>query len=176
MGGGAFCLPRSAKCAILIQKSLQGDMMTDESTFKRLLANKERIPDLMRYKKTMHYRRAGKSGLKLPELSLGLWHNFGSFDNFENMRDMIFTAFDNGITHFDLANNYGPRNGSAEENFGKILHEQLSSYRDEMIVSTKAGFPMWKGPYGDGGSGVFHTDPLLCNYAVKVYVIIPLLI
>ena len=91
-------------------------MMTDESTFKRLLANKERIPDPMRYKKTMHYRRAGKSGLKLPELSLGLWHNFGSFDNFENMRDMIFTAFDNGITHFDLANNYGPRNGSAEEN------------------------------------------------------------
>ena len=135
-------------------------MMTDESTFKRLLANKERIPDPMRYKKTMHYRRAGKSGLKLPELSLGLWHNFGSFDNFENMRDMIFTAFDNGITHFDLANNYGPRNGSAEENFGKILHEQLSSYRDEMVVSTKAGFPMWKGPYGDGGSKKYLTAAL----------------
>ena len=107
----------------------------------------------MRYKKgTMHYRRAGRSGLKLPEISLGLWHNFGSFDNFETMRDMIFTAFDNGITHFDLANNYGPRNGSAEENFGKILREQLSSYRDEMVISTKAGFGMWKGPYGDGGS------------------------
>ena len=135
-------------------------MMTDESTFKRLLANRERIPDPMRYKKTMHYRRAGKSGLKLPELSLGLWHNFGSFDNFENMRDMIFTAFDNGITHFDLANNYGPRNGSAEENFGKILHEQLSSYRDEMVVSTKAGFPMWKGPYGDGGSKKYLTAAL----------------
>ena len=135
-------------------------MMTDESTFKRLLANKERIPDPMRYKKTMHYRRAGKSGLELPELSLGLWHNFGSFDNFENMRDMIFTAFDNGITHFDLANNYGPRNGSAEENFGKILHEQLSSYRDEMVVSTKAGFPMWKGPYGDGGSKKYLTAAL----------------
>lgn len=127
--------------------------MNDETEFRRLISNKERIPDPMRYKKgTMHYRRAGRSGLKLPEISLGLWHNFGSFDNFETMRDMIFTAFDNGITHFDLANNYGPRNGSAEENFGKILREQLSSYRDEMVISTKAGFGMWKGPYGDGGS------------------------
>ena len=127
--------------------------MNDETEFRRLISNKERIPDPMRYKKgTMHYRRAGRSGLKLPEISLGLWHNFGSFDNFETMRDMIFTAFDNGITHCDLANNYGPRNGSAEENFGKILREQLSSYRDEMVISTKAGFGMWKGPYGDGGS------------------------
>lgn len=127
--------------------------MNDETEFRRLISNRERIPDPMRYKKgTMHYRRAGRSGLKLPEISLGLWHNFGSFDNFETMRDMIFTAFDNGITHFDLANNYGPRNGSAEENFGKILREQLSSYRDEMVISTKAGFGMWKGPYGDGGS------------------------
>lgn len=135
--------------------------MTDESTFKRLLANKERIPDPMRYKKqAVRYRRAGKSGLKLPEISLGLWHNFGSFDNFENMRDMIFTAFDNGITHFDLANNYGPRNGSAEENFGKILREQLFSYRDELLISTKAGFGMWKGPYGDGGSKKYLTASL----------------
>ena len=127
--------------------------MNDETEFRRLISNKERIPDPMRYKKgTMHYRRAGRSGLKLPEISLGLWHNFGSFDNFETMRDMIFTAFDNGITHFDLANNYGPRNGSAEGNFGRISHEQLSSYRDEMVISTKAGFGMWKGPYGDGGS------------------------
>lgn len=125
----------------------------DETTFKTLLKNKERIPDPLRYKKeTMRYRHAGKSGLKLPEVSLGLWQNFGTFDNFEVMRDMIFTAFDSGITHFDLANNYGPRGGSAEENFGKILRESFRGYRDEMIISTKAGFPMWKGPYGDGGS------------------------
>ena len=127
--------------------------MTDEATFKQFLSNKERIPDPMRYKKeTMHYRRAGGSGLKLPEISLGLWHNFGSFDNFENMRDMVFTAFDAGITSFDLANNYGPRNGAAEENFGKLLKESFSSYRDEMLIATKAGFGAWKGPYGDGGS------------------------
>ncbi len=125
----------------------------DETTFKTLLKNKERIPDPLRYKKeTMRYRHAGKSGLKLPEVSLGLWQNFGTFDNFEVMRDMIFTAFDSGITHFDLANNYGPRGGSAEENFGKILRESFRGYRDEMVISTKAGFPMWKGPYGDGGS------------------------
>ena len=125
----------------------------DETTFKTLLKNKERIPDPLRYKKeTMRYRHAGKSGLKLPEVSLGLWQNFGTFDNFEVMRDMIFIAFDSGITHFDLANNYGPRGGSAEENFGKILRESFRGYRDEMIISTKAGFPMWKGPYGDGGS------------------------
>ncbi len=125
----------------------------DEETMKALMKNKERIPDPMRYKKeTMHYRRAGKSGLKLPEVSLGLWQNFGSFDNFEIMRDMLLTAFDNGITHFDLANNYGPRGGSAEENFGKILRENFRGYRDEMVISTKAGFPMWKGPYGNGGS------------------------
>ncbi len=125
----------------------------DEMTFKRLMQNRERIPDPMRYKKeAVHYRRAGASGLKLPEISLGLWHNFGSTDNFEIMRDMVFTAFDNGICHFDLANNYGPRGGSAEENFGKLLRENFSAYRDELCISTKAGFPMWKGPYGDGGS------------------------
>ncbi len=133
----------------------------DEELFKSLLKNKERIPDPMRYKKeTMHYRRAGKSGLKLPEISLGLWQNFGTFDNFEIMRDMIFTAFDNGICHFDLANNYGPRGGTAEENFGKILRENFRGYRDEMAISTKAGFPMWKGPYGDGGSKKYLTASL----------------
>lgn len=100
----------------------------------------------------MTYFRCGNSGLKLPAVSLGLWHNFGSKDNFDNMREMCFTAFDNGITHFDLANNYGPVYGSAEENFGRILNQDLKAYRDEIIVSTKAGFDMWKGPYGDGGS------------------------
>ncbi len=124
-----------------------------DENFKKLIGNRERLPDPARYKKgAVHYRWAGKSGLKLPEISLGLWQNFGSFDNFEVMRDMIFTAFDNGITHFDLANNYGPRGGSAEENFGKILKESFRGYRDEMVISTKAGYPMWKGPYGDGGS------------------------
>lgn len=124
----------------------------DDTKMKRFMQNKERIPDPMRYKNGMNYRRAGKSGLKLPEVSLGLWHNFGSVDNFENMRDMVFTAFDHGVTMFDLANNYGPRGGSAEVNFGRILKENFSAYRDEMLISTKAGFGMWKGPYGDGGS------------------------
>ncbi len=143
------------------KKLFIGGRQIDESTFKRIMQNKERIPDPMRYKKeAMHYRRAGASGLKLPEVSLGLWHNFGSMDNFEFMRDMIFTAFDNGICHFDLANNYGPRGGSAEENFGRILHENFASYRDEMCISTKAGFGMWKGPYGDGGSKKYLTASL----------------
>lgn len=124
----------------------------DEATFKRLIENKNRKPDPMRYKNAVvEYRRAGNSGLKLPAISLGLWQNFGSFDNFEVMRDMIFTAFDKGICAFDLANNYGPRGGSAEENFGKILKENFSAHRDEMLISTKAGFPMWGGPYGKGG-------------------------
>ena len=101
----------------------------------------------------MKYNKCGESGLKLPIVSLGLWHNFGANDNFENMREMCFTAFDNGITHFDIANNYGnPAVGSAEENFGKILREDMYAYRDEMIVSTKAGYTMWEGPYGDFGS------------------------
>lgn len=100
----------------------------------------------------MEYRRSGKSGLKLPLVSLGLWHNFGTNDNFENMKQMCFAAFDNGITHFDLANNYGPVPGSAEENFGKILNSELKAYRDELIISTKAGYTMWEGPYGDWGS------------------------
>ena len=102
---------------------------------------------------SMKYNKCGESGLKLPCVSLGLWHNFGANDNYENMREMCFTAFDNGITHFDLANNYGrPVPGSAEENFGKILREDMSAYRDEMIISTKAGYHMFEGPYGDFGS------------------------
>lgn len=104
-----------------------------------------------RYEK-MNYNRCGKSGLKLPEVSLGLWHNFGDTGNFETMKQMCFTAFDNGITHFDLANNYGPEPGSAEKNFGRILKEEMAAYRDEMIISTKAGYLMWDGPYGDFGS------------------------
>ena len=102
---------------------------------------------------TMKYNKCGESGLKLPAVSLGLWHNFGAKDNFDCMKDMCFTAFDNGITHFDIANNYGfPAIGSAEENFGKILRQDLGIYRDEMIISTKAGYRMWDGPYGDFGS------------------------
>ena len=100
----------------------------------------------------MEYRKCGDSGLKLPSVSLGLWHNFGDNADYENMRAMCFTAFDNGITHFDLANNYGPQPGSAELNFGKILKENFKNYRDEIIISTKAGYKMWDGPYGDNGS------------------------
>lgn len=101
---------------------------------------------------TDFYRHCGKSGLMLPPIALGLWHNFGSVDNYENMKQMCFTAFDHGITHFDLANNYGPAYGSAERNFGKIMKEELHPYRDELLISTKAGFDMWKGPYGNWGS------------------------
>lgn len=100
----------------------------------------------------MKYNRCGNSGLKLPMVSLGLWHNFGDTAQYENMKELCFTAFDNGITHFDLANNYGPESGSAEKNFGKILREEMGAYRDEMIISTKAGYLMWDGPYGDWGS------------------------
>ena len=100
---------------------------------------------------TMRYNRCGKSGLKLPEISLGLWHNFGSNGNFDTMIQLCCTAFDNGITHFDLANNYGPVPGAAEENFGRILKKELGSYRDELVISTKAGYDMWPGPYGNWG-------------------------
>ena len=100
----------------------------------------------------MTYRRCGKSGLKLPVISLGLWHNFGGVDVFENYRAILRTAFDNGITHFDLANNYGPPPGSAEENFGQLLKKDFSPYRDELIISSKAGYLMWPGPYGEWGS------------------------
>ena len=101
---------------------------------------------------SMKYFSCGNSGLKLPSVSFGLWHNFGDTSNYENMKALCFTAFDNGITHFDLANNYGPKYGSAETNFGKILKEELGSYRDELLISTKAGYDMWEGPYGNWGS------------------------
>ena len=109
------------------------------------LANEKRYEN-------MEYKKCGESGLKLPAVSLGLWHNFGDSANMKNMKEMCFTAFDSGITHFDLANNYGPREGAAETNFGKILNQEMKAYRDEMIISTKAGYHMWDGPYGDGGS------------------------
>ena len=102
--------------------------------------------------KTMKYNRCGRSGLKLSAFSLGLWHNFGSCDNYDNMVNMVTTAFNLGITHFDIANNYGPYPGSAEENFGKIMKNVMASYRDELIISSKAGYEMWDGPYGNWGS------------------------
>lgn len=104
-----------------------------------------------RYQK-MKYRRCGNSGLLLPEVSLGLWHNFGEIGDYKTMKEMVFKAFDLGITYFDLANNYGPEAGRAEINFGRILKEEMMPYRDEMIISTKAGYYMWEGPYGDLGS------------------------
>lgn len=109
------------------------------------------LPTTERYK-NMQYRRCGKSGIKLPAVSLGLWHNFGGVDVEENFRKILHLAFDSGITHFDLANNYGPPPGSAEENFGKLLKADFTGYRDEMIISSKAGYTMWDGPYGDWGS------------------------
>ena len=109
------------------------------------------LPDPTRYQ-TMRYKRCGRSGLKLPAVSLGLWHNFGGVDTYTNSRAMALRAFDLGITHFDLANNYGPPPGSAEETFGQILAKDLRPYRDELIISSKAGYTMWEGPYGDWGS------------------------
>ena len=109
------------------------------------------MPNENRYEK-MIYNRCGKSGLKLPAVSLGLWQNFGDSADFENMKNIVHTAFDLGITHFDLANNYGPKPGAAEENFGRILDSDMRPFRDEMIISTKAGYKMWDGPYGDFGS------------------------
>lgn len=116
-------------------------------------ANKNRYQE-------MQYHRCGNSGLKLPAFSLGLWHNFGSVDSYENMKKLIFHSFDLGITHFDLANNYGPIQGSAEENFGKILHQEMRDYRDELIISSKAGYKMWDGPYGDWGSKKYLVSSL----------------
>ncbi len=109
------------------------------------------LPDPKRYS-AIPYARCGRSGLKLPRISLGLWHNFGGIDQLENQRTLLRRAFDLGITHFDLANNYGPPPGSAEENFGRILKTDFAAHRDELIISTKAGYPMWDGPYGDWGS------------------------
>ena len=108
----------------------------------------------------MKYNRCGKSGLKLPAISLGLWHNFGGIDTLENAKAMVRRAFDLGITHFDLANNYGPPPGSAEENFGRILKSDFKGYRDEMVISTKAGYYMWPGPYGDNGSKKYLVSSL----------------
>jgi len=112
-----------------------------------------------RYKK-MEYRRCGNSGLQLPVLSLGLWHNFGHVDLFDNYRSILRLAFDSGVTHFDLANNYGPPPGSAEENFGRLLKQDFHPYRDELIISTKAGYYMWEGPYGDWGSKKYLVSSL----------------
>ncbi|MFD2287243.1 L-glyceraldehyde 3-phosphate reductase [Pedobacter petrophilus] len=112
-----------------------------------------------RYQK-MKYNRCGNSGLKLPAISLGLWHNFGHVNDYENSKELIHTAFNNGITHFDLANNYGPPPGSAEEVFGRILREDFQGYRDEMIISSKAGYTMWDGPYGDWGSKKYLVSSL----------------
>jgi L-glyceraldehyde 3-phosphate reductase len=117
------------------------------------------IPNETRYDK-MLYNRCGNSGLKLPAISLGLWHNFGGINVFENQRELVKKAFDLGITHFDLANNYGPPPGSAEENFGRILKQDLAGYRDELIISSKAGYYMWKGPYGDWGSKKYLVSSL----------------
>jgi len=117
------------------------------------------LPSHTRYD-NMPYNRCGRSGLKLPAISLGLWHNFGGVDIFENAREMVLRAFDLGITHFDLANNYGPPPGSAEENFGKIMRQDLGAYRDELLISTKAGYDMWPGPYGNWGSRKYLTASL----------------
>ena len=117
------------------------------------------LPSPERYK-NMQYRRCGKSGIKLPAISLGLWHNFGGVDVAENFKKILYLAFDSGITHFDLANNYGPPPGSAEENFGRILKDDFRGYRDEMIISSKAGYTMWDGPYGDWGSKKYLVSSL----------------
>ncbi len=122
------------------------------------------LPSEERYNK-MIYRTCGASGIKLPAISLGMWHNFGHEDNFENGRKIIHRAFDAGITHFDLANNYGPPYGSAEENFGKLLKTDLKAYRDELIISSKAGYDMWPGPYGVGGSKKYLIAS--CNQSLK---------
>ena len=116
----------------------------------------EYIANEKRYE-SIEYRKCGESGLKLPAVSLGFWHNFGDNADYQNMCELCFTAFDNGITHFDLANNYGPAEGSAETNFGKIFNEHMKRYRDELIISTKAGHYMWPGPYGDWGSKKYLT-------------------
>ncbi len=110
------------------------------------------VPSSARYENPAFYRRCGRSGVKLPALSLGLWHNFGLVDDYSNSRALVLRSFDLGITHFDLANNYGPPPGTAEETFGRILREDLAAHRDELIISTKAGYMMWDGPYGDWGS------------------------
>lgn len=132
----------------------------DEQELRALLKENRTFAPSEERCERMQYRRAGKSGLVLSALSLGMWHNFGSTDSYENMRNMVFTAFDNGINVFDTANNYGPVIGAAERNFGSILARDLKKYRDEMIVTTKAGFPAWKGPCGKGGGLKYLTASL----------------
>jgi len=117
-------------------------------------------PDPLRYNGSMQFRRCGRSGIMLPEISLGLWHNFGEVDDFSNSVKMVHHAFDKGITHFDLANNYGPPYGSAEETFGKIMRQSLMPYRGELFISTKAGHDMWPGPYGEWGSRKYLMNSL----------------
>ena len=117
------------------------------------------LPSTSRYQ-SMQYRRSGRSGVKLPAVSLGLWHNFGGVDVYENSRDMVLRAFDLGITHFDLANNYGPPPGSAEETFGQIMAKDLRPWRDELFISSKAGYYMWEGPYGEWGSRKYLVSSL----------------
>ena len=129
------------------------------------MSHKTYIPAPDRYTNSVGYKACGKSGLKLPCISLGLWHNFGDVDNKEEALKMIQYAFDHGITHFDLANNYGTPFGSAEKNFGHILKDHFSSHRDEMVISTKAGHEMWEGPYGDGGSRKYMISSL--NQSLK---------
>ena len=133
--------------------------MNEQELRDLLKENRTFVPSEERNKR-IEYRRAGRSGLVLSAVSLGMWHNFGSVDNYENMRNMVFTAFDNGVTVYDLANNYGPMVGSAERNFGSILLRDLASHRDELIVATKAGFPAWKGPCGTGGGLKYLTASL----------------
>ena len=123
-----------------------------------------KVPDENRYEK-MKYQRCGKSGVLLPKVSLGLWHNFGGVDVYETGKEMVLRAFDLGITHFDLANNYGPPPGSAEETFGKVLKDNLSAYRDEMIITSKAGYLMWPGPYGEWGSRKYLISS--CDQSLK---------
>lgn len=122
------------------------------------------LPDPARYDH-MLYRRSGKSGLKLPAISLGLWHNFGDVDDYNTAKDILFRAFDMGVCHFDLANNYGPSPGSAEKNFGKILKQGLGAYRDELIISSKAGYYMWPGPYGEWGTRKYIVSS--CDQSLK---------
>ncbi len=130
----------------------------------KLLMELKMDKDQIRYDK-MKYSRCGKSGLLLPKISLGLWHNFAGVDIYENAKDMVLRAFDLGITHFDLANNYGPPPGSAEETFGKILQQELSTYRDQMIITSKAGYMMWPGPYGEWGSRKYLISS--CDQSLK---------
>ena len=125
-----------------------------------IMLDRENFPTKERYDGRMNYRRCGRSGILLPEISLGLWHNFGGVDDFERGKKMVHYAFDHGITHFDLANNYGPPYGSAEENFGKIMQQSLKPYRCELFISTKAGHDMWPGPYGEWGSRKYLLNSL----------------